>query len=143
MTGRKPNTWMDVVAVFEKHIHPEPNTGCWLWGGYVNKKGYGLFMIHLNYIWKNMKAHRMAYALYVGELKPGLTIDHLCRTRCCVNPKHLEQVTLRENQSRGIYPKRKPLKEFCYRGHKIARPIGRCHECAKIHRLKYRQKEAS
>ncbi|MGH9151353.1 MAG: HNH endonuclease [Acidimicrobiales bacterium] len=31
----------------------------------------------------------------------GLTLDHLCRDRRCVNPAHLEPVTVAENLRRG------------------------------------------
>jgi hypothetical protein len=26
---------------FEAKVHHEPMSGCWLWGGYANVKGYG------------------------------------------------------------------------------------------------------
>ena len=42
-------------------------------------------------------AHRVMYAHMVGPIPEGLTIDHLCRVRNCVNPKHLEAVTQTEN----------------------------------------------
>jgi hypothetical protein len=46
-------------------------------------------------------AHRVAYRLTVGEIPDGLTVDHLCRNRMCVNPDHMELVTLAENGRRG------------------------------------------
>ena len=36
-----------------------------------------------------------------GEIR-GETIDHLCRVRACVNPWHMEVVSLVENVMRGI-----------------------------------------
>jgi len=32
-----------------------------------------------------------------GPVPPGLTVDHLCGSRLCVNPDHFEAVTLRTN----------------------------------------------
>lgn len=71
---------------------------CWLWLGYVNTRrgGYGEV-----YVRGGMKlAHRAVYELLVGPIPKGLEIDHLCRTRCCVNPNHLEPVTRAENMRR-------------------------------------------
>jgi hypothetical protein len=46
-------------------------------------------------------AHRVAWVAATGEsLHSQLTIDHLCNVRLCVNPAHLEPVSLAENQRR-------------------------------------------
>ena len=74
------------------------NSCCWEWQGCLNEKGYGLFF-HDNYY----RAHRFSYEYYNNAIIPeGLTIDHLCRNRKCVNPKHLEIVTNKENVLRGV-----------------------------------------
>ena len=78
---------------------PEPNTGCWIWMGYVMKNGYGKFGVTRS---KSKLAHRVSYELYRNEIPFGLHIDHLCRNRCCVNPSHLETVTRQVNTLRGI-----------------------------------------
>ena len=44
---------------------------------------------------------RVAYELLVSPIPDGHVLDHLCRRRSCVNPKHLEPVLPRENLSRG------------------------------------------
>jgi hypothetical protein len=49
---------------------------------------------------KGTTLQRLAYRTMVGEIAPGLQIDHLCNTRSCANPKHLEAVTRAENQRR-------------------------------------------
>jgi len=84
----------------ESKITPEPNSGCWLWLGALNNKGYG--QIHVN--GKTELAHRKSYEIYVGQIPAGLTLDHLCRVPCCINPAHLEPVSMRENYLRGIGP---------------------------------------
>lgn len=72
---------------------PEPNTGCWLWLGALSTEGYGT--IGHRYM------HRMFYEWRRGPIPQGLTIDHLCHCRSCVNPDHMEPVTRGENVRRG------------------------------------------
>ncbi len=38
-------------------------------------------------------AHRVMYESLVGPIPDGLELDHLCGTKQCVNPHHLEPVT--------------------------------------------------
>ena len=81
------------IQRFEKYISVEPNSGCWLWTGAWSKSGYGSFRVEN----KSQNAHRVAYKLYLGPLKNGMMIDHICRNRACVSPDHLRQVTPRQN----------------------------------------------
>lgn len=66
---------------------------CWNWQSAKDKFGYGFIRIK----GKNRKAHRVAYTLIKGHIPKGLVIDHLCQNTSCVNPKHLEAVTNKEN----------------------------------------------
>jgi hypothetical protein len=75
--------------------------GCWLWTGSLKGDGYGSFNDQSTNI---HSAHRWAFA-HIGVYRPlvdGLTLDHLCRVRACVNPDHLQQVTHAENVRRSI-----------------------------------------
>src|SRR5438876_4990312 len=71
-------------------VSPEPNTGCWLWTGYRQRDGYGTFRLDPT---RKVKAHRFSYERDFGRVPDGLQLDHTCRTRCCVNPRHLRLVT--------------------------------------------------
>lgn len=82
---------------FWSKVKPCPMSGCWLWTASTGRCGYGSFRLDK----KNRKAHRVSYQFLVGEVPSGLQLDHLCRTRCCVNPEHLEAVTARVNVLRG------------------------------------------
>lgn len=63
-------------------------------------------------------AHRAMYEAFVGPIPEGLTIDHLCRRPACVNPAHLEAVTMRENTLRAdTASTRNAAKTHCLRGH--------------------------
>jgi hypothetical protein len=70
---------------------------CWLWRAGKTRGGYGQFYDGTRTVY----AHRFAYEFLVGPIPAGLTIDHLCRNRSCVNPAHLEPVTPGLNVLRG------------------------------------------
>ena len=75
----------------------EKRDGCWIWTAYKSN-GYGRFV----YQGKQWLAHRWLYEQTRGAIEVGLQLDHLCRNPACVNPDHLEPVTNKENQRRGI-----------------------------------------
>lgn len=75
---------------------PATSSACMLWLPRPDRHGYGYVRIN----GKQYYAHRVAYELLVGPIPAGLHIDHLCRTRLCVHPDHLEAVTLAENNAR-------------------------------------------
>ena len=114
----------------------EKTDTCWLWTGRTDKDGYGLVW----YRGLNRRAHRMSYLEAVGELADDLTIDHLCRVRCCVNPAHLEAVPAGVNVLRGVGPTAlNASKTHCDHGHELAgdnlylSPLGR-RKCRACHR---------
>lgn len=88
---------------------------CWLWIGARYSNGYGNFFVAMR---QPVLAHRYAYELLAGPIPAGLTLDHLCRVRHCVNPAHLEPVTHRENVLRGDgWSGRNARKTHCPAGH--------------------------
>lgn len=107
------------VEIFEKYFIKN-RTECWNWTGKIHKiTGYGNFSANIgDGERKTFLSHRFSYEAYRDKIPEGMTIDHLCRNRRCVNPSHLEVVTLKENILRGngisAINKRKT---HCIRGH--------------------------
>ena len=116
---------------------------CWIWVGAAQRYGYGSFAIHSDVTeggWKRVLAHRFSYERLVGPVEKGLDLDHLCRIPACVNPEHLQPVTHRENNLRGMSG---ALKTHCVHGHEYTtentayvteKRYRRCRECERQRR---------
>jgi hypothetical protein len=112
----------------QSKIMPEPNSGCWLWTG-ATRQGYSA----LTFNRRTDYGHRVVYRFFKGDFQGVL--DHLCHTRSCVNPEHLEAVTQCEN-IRRILPERRlnrvaggskkiyegviRSRDHCFRGHLLS-----------------------
>lgn len=84
--------------------------GCWEWQAGKSGAGYG----QLSVDGEKVYAHRFSYEVSVGLIPAGLSIDHLCENKPCVNPAHLEPVTHAENLAR--YRERRT---HCKWGHEL------------------------
>ena len=104
------------IQAFEAKFTRAGEDECWRWRAASNKTGYGIF-------WNGSRtvvAHRYAYELWVGPIPDGLTLDHLCQNKWCVNPVHMEPVTHRENNLRGnSMSARHARKTHCVNGHEF------------------------
>lgn len=93
--------------------------GCWVWQGQITAKGYPRIQ-ETKPKRHNIAVHRLSYQLFIGGLDKGLTIDHLCSNRACINPDHLEQVTQGVNTLRGRgYTAMKARQTTCIKGHEL------------------------
>jgi hypothetical protein len=116
---------------------------CLEWQGSRYKNGYG----KLGRV--GIVAHRIAYELTRGKVPTNMCLDHLCKNRLCVNPEHLEVVTLVENVMRGDSQHAKNArKTHCKQGHEFTpdntytpprKPNSRyCKKCQRLRDTQYR-----
>lgn len=103
----------DVATRFREQVRVDDASGCWVWQGFKDVQGYGRFKC----AGRTVLAHRMAYALFVGDTE-GILLDHVCCNPSCVNPQHLRPLSKRENTLRGVAPSaQNARKGKCVRGH--------------------------
>lgn len=77
---------------FERFVMPEPNSGCSLWLGAIDKDGYGKFRID----GFDFRAHRVGRALS-GLSVEDLPLLHECDMPACVCERHTFHGTHVEN----------------------------------------------
>lgn len=151
MTSNDPKHLVIARPKFGDHILPErfwdkvsvePNTGCWLWAGSCDTRGYG----QLYWKGKSKRTHRLVLGL---ACKTVLVVDHLCRQHSCCNPDHLDVVTQAVNTLRGdTVNARNIQKTHCWRGHALSGsnvltygPSRHCKQCAKIRSQQFRERK--
>lgn len=78
-------------------------------------------------------AHRVAYEAAHGPIPDGMTVDHICRNRRCVNPRHLRLLSNRVNATLNG----NALKTECPQGHPYdeANTSLRRHRSGRLHRF--------
>ena len=117
---------------FEAKIYPEPNTGCWIWGGATSgKQGYGSF----NLDGKTYYAHRASYLFFVGDIPKGLHVCHSCDVRMCVNPDHLFLGTQLDNIA-DMVAKGRRIGLVAVKGEGVGTSKLKNHQVSEIRRLK-------
>jgi hypothetical protein len=96
-------------------LRVDKTDSCWNWTAGIGADGHGRFYAGPQ---RHVQAHRYSFELHGGVIPEGLVIDHLCRNPRCVNPGHLEPVTVQTNTLRGIgVSARSAVATHCPMGH--------------------------
>jgi hypothetical protein len=148
----RPKVTEATVALFHgKYVVEDAgfDSPCWMWRGNRDRDGYARFAAGEKRGFS--RAHQFAYEVLVGPVKGGLHLDHLCRNRRCVNPSHLEPVSVRENLMRGeTYAASAAAKTHCKYGHPLSGenlyvPPGsgtrKCRECVRRRKREWRARQ--
>lgn len=81
-----------LVNTFFYRISICKETGCWIFGGQKSQR-----YSHLDFRYRRISGHHMAWMMYYGDIPRGLHVLHKCdRTKCC-NPAHLFLGTQKDN----------------------------------------------
>ena len=141
----RPLTYADVAGYehpFWSRAHVVTASACWPWEGRTNPTGYGVWSS--GRLRRPLLAHRVAYVFGRDDIPAGLTVDHLCQNKRCVNPDHLQLVTSSENRALvdvrgGSTPNR------CRHGHEAVayRSTDGRRYCRECNRLAWHKRKAA
>lgn len=106
-------------ARLEANSIPEPNSGCWLWTGALDERGYGWFGYGTG---RMTRAHIASYKNYRGAVPHGKELHHTCSMKSCINPDHLVALTRLEH-------KRVHKLIYCRSGRHLMAQAKQCLEC--------------
>ncbi len=130
-----------VIERFVNLLVIVPFSECWFLETAPSPDGYSHFAVSHT---RQVRGHRFSYEYFIGPIPEGKHLDHLCRNRECVNPRHLDPVSCRENHMRapGTMTAINSAKDRCIHGHecgltfsakaKYGRGERICKECKRL-----------
>lgn len=79
------------------------SSGCIIFEGTRNRDGYAKLNFRHEGAHVQLYAHRVFWTLANGrEIPSNRVLDHVCRNRACVNPAHLQLVSVKTNALRAV-----------------------------------------
>lgn len=109
----------NAINRLKKKSKIDPVTGCWIYTGPLDRKGYAMSALKTKER-KESRGHRVSYIVFRGRIPKNKTVDHRCRKRNCVNPRHLRLLSGVRNVMIGFGPSAiNARKTHCIRGHPL------------------------
>lgn len=130
-----------LVREFDKKVLID-KSGCWLWTGATNQKGYAIAN-------GGFLAHKKLWEAVFGPVPEGHTLHHTCEPKNCVNFSHVTPMTFHEHNivhgTRGV-AQINAKKTHCDYGHELSgdnlinskNGKRRCKTCAREYMRWYR-----
>lgn len=118
---RDPARWNSVpvpARVAERaytNVDVDEETGCWISRYSVASHGYSQVGWQAGSSRHGVLGHRASWVHVNGQVPLGMTLDHVCKTKRCVNPGHLRLLPNYEN-ARRTFGADWPM-GFCKHGH--------------------------
>jgi hypothetical protein len=112
------NRWGTTEERFERAVRRQGE--CLIWTAGKNTMGYGLITTPDGV---KVVTHRYSYERAMGPIPEGLSLDHICHNKACVEPKHLRLVTQKQNQEHLRGPNSRSTTGV--RGVQIVKPRGK------------------
>jgi len=81
--------------------HVDRTGTCWEWTA-SKYRGYGQMVLRKDGRQVKFIAHRVSYWASNGHITESMSIDHVCHNRGCVNPDHLRETTVKQNNENLI-----------------------------------------
>lgn len=141
MTGPIPER----VAIRAATRYRENESGCWISTYSIGSHGYAqLGWQREDGAYEATTAQRAAWTHHHGLIPDGMTVDHTCHVRPCVNPTHLRLLSNADNGRRNGIGRDYPEGQSCMNGHPAERRKLRksgatyCLDCNNIAQAKYR-----
>jgi HNH endonuclease len=130
----------DIDRFLSKIIH-SADTECWFWNGYRDFGGYGRFTLATGVRGgKPVQAHRFSYEVSIGTIPAGYQVHHKCNNRHCVNPNHLEALTISDHVAKTAG--HASNQTHCLRGHEFTEKNTRlyngfrtCRACVRLRQI--------
>lgn len=108
MATVRPKHYLDAPKHFWPHVHPEPNSGCWLWSGSMS---FGTPILWLPDAKVTLSARKVSVAIAAGFVGRGYR-QFLSRCRMpCVNPDHIWSP---QDKSRQRWVESRPVSYISY-----------------------------
>ena len=122
LRGRREITMEERIAYYAGRV-VVTDEGCWLWTGKIRSDGYACASID----GRDRLLHQVFYEWFRGERGEGTNLHHTCERKHCLNPDHLELLTVADHgrahdsilTAAAVSAAKRRAATHCQRGHEF------------------------